>query len=141
MFDKNNESCGLLRRLAAILYDSLLLFSLLFFATLLLLPVTGGEAFSGTNHLYHLYLSGCSFLYFGWQWVHGGQTLGMKAWRIRVTTVDGRGVSWKQAGVRFLLAVISWLTVGAGFLWIVFDRDQLAFHDRFSGTRLIIVGS
>ena len=133
------ESCGLLRRLAAILYDSLLLFSILFFATLILLPTTGGEAFASSNHLYHLYLSACSFLYFGWQWVRGGQTLGMRAWRIRLTTIDGHAINWKLAGIRFLLAAISWLTCGAGFLWIYFDRDGLALHDRFSGTKLIRV--
>ena len=137
MSDKSNESCGLLRRLAAILYDSLLLFSILFFATLILLPVTGGKAFSANNHLYHLYLCACCFFYLAWQWVRGGQTLGMKAWRIKVITIDGHPVNWKQAGIRFLLAVISWITFGAGFIWIYFDRDALAFHDRFSGTRLI----
>ena len=132
----NSRHCGLLRRLLAILYDSLLLFSMLFFATLILMPATGGEAFTGANHLYHLYLSGCSFLYFGWQWVHGGQTLGMKAWRIQVITIHGYGINWTQAGVRFLAAALSWLLLGAGFLWAYFDREALAFHDRFSGTRL-----
>lgn len=131
------QPCGLLRRLLAILYDSLLLFSLLFCATLILLPATGGKAFASNNHLYHLYLFGCSYLYFVWQWVRGGQTLGMKAWRIRLMTIDNHSIGWKLASLRFLLAVISWLTFGAGFLWIYLDRDALAFHDRFSGTKLI----
>lgn len=130
------QHCSLMRRLLAILYDSLLLFSILFFATLILLPATGGKAFSANNHFYHLYLFACCFVYIGWQWIHGGQTLGMKAWRIKITTLDGRTVNWKQAGIRFLLAVISWATFGAGFFWIYFDRDALAFHDRFSGTKL-----
>ena len=137
MTDAVARPCGLLRRLLAILYDSLLLFSLLFFATLILLPVTGGKAFPGNSHLYHIYLSICSYLYFAWQWAHGGQTLGMKAWRIRLMTMDNRVIGWRQASLRVLLAVISCLTFGAGFLWIFFDRDALAFHDRFSGTKLI----
>ena len=118
-------------------YDALLLFSILFFATLILLPATGGEALSADNHLYHLYLFICCFFYFGWQWVRGGQTLGMKAWRIRVTDFNGLALTWKLAAIRFVLAVVSWLTFGAGFLWTYFDRDALTFHDRFSGTRLI----
>jgi len=130
------DTCGLLRRLAAILYDSLLVFSILFFATLIFLPVTGGEAIAGTNHLYHVYLSVCCYLYFTWQWLRGGQTLGMKAWRIRVVTFDGVHINWKQASLRFLLACASWLMLGAGFVWMFFDRDNLAFHDRFSGTKL-----
>ena len=136
MSDVTARPCGLVRRLAAILYDSLLLFSILFFATLVLLPATGGKAFTSSNHLYHLYLSACSFLYFGWQWVHGGQTLGMRAWHIKLTTIDGHIINWRLAGIRFLLSGISWLTCGAGFLWIYFDREGLALHDRFSGTKL-----
>jgi len=57
--------------------------------------------------------------------------------RLHVETLNGGRINWKQASLRFLLACCSWLMLRAGYIWACFDRDRLAFHDRFSGTRLI----
>lgn len=130
--------CGLTRRLLAISYDSLLLFAILFVATALLLPFTRGNAIHSGNHLYLLYLITCGYLYFTWQWCHGGQTLGMRAWKVRLVNAGGGTVSWPVATRRFLLALLSWLFAGMGFLWSLLDPEKLAFHDRYSGSRLVI---
>ena len=129
---------GLWRRLAAILYDSLLLFAVLVLATVIWLPFTGGEAVRG-NPLYFLWLLAASFFFFGWFWTHGGQTLGMKAWRLRAQSYDGYQLTWLQALIRFSVAILSWLPAGAGFLWQWLDRDGLAWHDRASGTYLAVL--
>jgi uncharacterized RDD family membrane protein YckC len=134
-----DSSCGLVRRLAAIGYDSLLLSAVLFAATAVLLPFTGGEAIHSGNYFYLLYLIGCSYLYFAWQWTHGGQTLGMRAWKVRLQVLDSGQLDWTIASKRFLLAMLSWLFAGAGFLWALFDTDRLAFHDRYSGSGLFRV--
>ena len=128
--------CGLLRRLAAIFYDCLLLFAVLFAATALLLPFTHGEAIHSENFFYFLYLSGWGFLFFGWAWTHGGQTLGMRAWKVKLLDKDNNIATWHLAGKRFLLAMLSWAFLGLGFIWAIFDPDKLTFHDRYSGTRL-----
>jgi uncharacterized RDD family membrane protein YckC len=130
---------SLLRRLAAISYDCLLLVAVLFFASLPLIVVSGGAVHSG--HLsYQLYLLGICFLYYGWQWTHGGQTLGMKAWRLQVVDRnDNAPLTWKAAALRFAAAILSLLSAGLGFAWALFDRQSLAWHDRLSGTRLRIV--
>lgn len=128
---------GLLRRLAALFYDSLLLFAVLFFATAILLPFTGGEAIRPHHPLYTAYLLGVIYAYFGWFWTHGGQTLGMRAWRLRLLAEDGGLATWGDALARCLGAVLAWLPLGAGYVWIVFDRDHLAWHDRLSGTRIV----
>lgn len=133
------QPCSLLRRLMAIMYDLMLLASVLFLATVVILPVTGGAAIDSGNRLYPVYLLLCSYLYFAWQWVHGGRTLGMQAWRLRLVSVDAPAVTWKTASRRFLLACLSWLVLGAGFLWAIVERDHLTFHDRYSGTRLLRV--
>ena len=133
----SNQVPGLLRRLAAILYDSLLLFATLYFATLILLPFTGGEAIR-PQPLYTLYLFAVSFLYFAWAWTRGGQTLGMRAWRIRVVRRNGLPLTWGSAALRFFAALLSWLPVGAGFLWVVVDSKRLSWHDRLSATHLIL---
>jgi uncharacterized RDD family membrane protein YckC len=125
---------GLLRRLGAVLYDALLLFALLFFAGALVLPFTGGEAVPSGNWVFSTYLLLVSFLFFGWFWTHGGQTLGMRAWRIRVQQPDGTPVTWGQALRRFLTALLSWGLFGAGFLWVLIDRNGQSWHDRASGT-------
>ncbi len=127
---------GILRRLAAIAYDAFLLFALLFVATALALPLTGGEAIAPGTATYPLYLLGVSYLYFGWCWTHGGQTLGMRAWHIRVRTREGGAVPWRRGSMRFLASLLSWGAAGAGFLWAAVDRERLAWHDRLSHTVL-----
>ncbi len=98
---------GLARRLAAILYDALLLFAVLCIATVLALPLNGGQAFRH-NPVYTAYVYLICFLFFGWFWTHGGQTLGMRAWKLRLVRYDGEPVGWRQALLRFLLASL-WL--------------------------------
>ncbi len=116
-------------------YDGALLISVLFLATALLMPFTGGAITSG-NQLFRIYLLIWSYLYFCWPWVKGGQTLGMRAWRIRVIQADGGRLGWKHATLRFFLAIVSWLLAGAGYLWSLFDEQQRTLHDRLSRTRL-----
>lgn len=131
--------CGLIRRMAAIFYDCLLLLAVLFAATAVLLPFTNGKAINSENYIYFIYLSVWSFLFFGWQWTHGGQTLGMRAWKIKILDVNNKPVTWLLSGKRFLLAMMSWAIFGLGFIWGLFDPEKLTFHDRYSGTRLLKV--
>jgi len=130
--------CRLPRRLAAILYDSIVLIGLLFLAAL---PPTlvYGEGITGTvpTLLMRLYLLVVAFAFFGGFWTHGGQTIGMRAWRVRVVDVAGNAIGWRAALVRFLVAMLSWAVIGAGFWWSLFDREDLTWHDRVSGTRLV----
>ena len=91
---------NLLRRLAAVFYDLLLLLSVLVVATALILPFNAGEAFT-SSWLYSLYLLVISFIFYGWFWTHGGQTLGLRAWKLCVLTIDQKPISWRQAFLRF----------------------------------------
>lgn len=79
-------------------------------------------------------------IYFVWFWLHGGQTLAMKTWRIRLVSVDGMPLRPTQALLRYLLCWPSILLIllGIGILWAVIDRDGQFLHDRLSGTRLIL---
>lgn len=125
---------GLLRRLAAVIYDLLLLIAVFFLATALLLPLNSGEAFTRQQFLYPLFLVTVSFVFYGWFWTHGGQTLGLKAWKIRVLTLDQKPLNWSQACIRFFSAALSWSIFGLGFIWIIFDKHQLGWHDHLSKT-------
>jgi len=128
---------GFLRRLAALIYDLFLLIALLFLATALLLPFTAGEAVSTQQTIiYRIYLTVISFFFYGWFWTHGGQTLGMRAWKIKVLTLDQKPISWNQALLRFATAIISWGFCGLGILWILIDKNRRSWHDHLSKTAL-----
>lgn len=131
--------CGLFRRLAAILYDGLLLLAVLFFASALLLPFSDGEAVAANRPLLSIYFFVIAFGFYSWFWTHGGQTLGMRAWRIRLQGYDGTSINLWQALLRYLAAVVSWVTVGIGFFWCLVDRHQLTWHDRFSMSELVVL--
>lgn len=130
----------LMRQLAAILYDGLLLTGLLFVASV---PVTllHGGAFANGNMAFRLYLLAIIFIYLGWQWTHGGQTLGMKAWHLRAVSDNQAPLDWRRSCLRFLAALLSTAALGLGYVWLLFDRDRLTWHDRLSGTRLVKVKS
>ncbi|MDX1334937.1 MAG: RDD family protein [Gammaproteobacteria bacterium] len=135
----SDQHPSLLKRLLAILYDSLLLFGALFFAALIPLLIFG-ESVSG-HPVFNIYLITVCFLFFGWFWTHGGQTLGMKTWKICVCMPDGSQISWGRALLRFFAACLSWLLLGGGFLWALFDPENQTLHDRLSGTRLVYTTS
>ena len=130
---------GLLRRLAALLYDALLLFTVLFAATVPVLLHTDGQAISPNNPAYTLYLLAVSYVYLGWCWTRSGQTLGMRAWRMRVRTCRGEPLGWRRSLGRFAAAVVSIGAAGIGLLWVAVDRERLSLHDRLSGTALELI--
>ena len=121
-------------------YDGLLVVAVWMVGTAALLPFTGGEAVGPGESWYGIYLLILAFAYFGWFWVHGGQTLGMRSWRLRLKAADGTRVRWGQALVRFLGACLSWLPLGLGFLWALADPRRRTWHDRLSST-VIVDGS
>jgi len=121
---------SLWRRLGALLYDSLLLLAIWFLATALVLLVARGY-FNAASLAFKLYLLLVSFWFFGWFWTHGGQTLGMRAWKIRVLQPSGKAISWSQAAQRFFVALI---LGGLGLIWCLFRKDKQALYDKLART-------
>lgn len=70
-------------------------------------------------------------------WQRGGQTLGMRPWRLQVRGADDTAPTRSALWRRYALGSLSLLLAGAGFWWAWLDRDRLAFHDRCSGTRMV----
>jgi uncharacterized RDD family membrane protein YckC len=135
---------GLLRRLGAMLYDGLLLLAVLMVATGLFLPLTGGEAISPRENpviefVYRAVLILLTVGFFGIFWTRRGQTLGMASWRVRVEREDGALLDWGDTLRRLAAALLSWLPLGLGFLWILVDPQRRAWHDRLSRTRVVVV--
>jgi len=125
--------------MGAVLYDALLLLAVLFLATAIVLPLNAGEAFTAGQYFYPLYLLAISFVFYAWFWTHGGQTLGMRAWKIRLCDQQGLDVGWGRALRRFAAALLSWSCLGLGFCWCWFDKERLSWHDRLSGSLLVRV--
>lgn len=123
---------GLPRRLASMVYEAVLLFAVGFFAAWLFFFASGGrDATAGAaRHLLQLLIGLVFAAYFLWSWLRGGQTLAMKAWRIRLVEVTP-----PKALIRFVLALLLVPTL-VSIVWSLFDRDRQFLHDRLAGTRL-----
>jgi len=76
-------------------------------------------------------------LYATFSWRRGGQTLGMRPWRLRLLGGDGGTPSSRSLWLRYAVGTLSLLLFGAGFWWSLLDREHLTWHDRASGTRLV----
>ena len=136
-------TAGLLRRLGALFYDSLLLAALLMVVTAALLPLTGGEAIDAARNpllewIYRAALLAAVALYYGLPWTRRGQTLGMVAWRLRLERTDGSLPRWPDVLKRLAAALLSLLPAGMGWWWMLVDPARLAWHDRLSGTRVVL---
>ncbi|SKA73644.1 Uncharacterized membrane protein YckC, RDD family [Thiothrix eikelboomii] len=139
----SNKVVSFPRRMAAVLYDTLLIGVTTaiiggILATIVA-QVGGIELHPGSRLSNLLFLLDLviAFFLFGWFWTHGGQTLGMRAWNIKVVTDDGSPFLWPQAFFRYVGALFSWLALGVGFWMAIFDPQKLTWHDRFSRTHLI----
>jgi uncharacterized RDD family membrane protein YckC len=137
---------GFARRLAALVYDSFLLAALLMVFTggalffthgVAVLPATAG------NWVY-VYRTGLVLViagYYALNWRRSGQTLGMRAWRLRTVSDSGRKLGWTAVILRLCFGFIAWAPAALGVLWLYLDPEHLALQDRFSRTRVIHLSS
>jgi len=128
------------RRLLALLYDVFPMLGVWFLVGVIALAAHRGEAIvadtlAGWLELIALWT--VTGLYATVSWRRGGQTLGMRPWRVRVTGRDGKAPSLRALWLRYAVGTASLLFAGLGFWWAWLDRDRLTWHDRASGTRLV----
>lgn len=136
--DTDHPPCGLLRRLASMVYDSLLILALLMAAGFPAVALSGDKIHPGTLW-FQIWLLGVWWAYFAICWKLKAQTVGMRAWRIHlVHAAEDKAASWWGTIIRFLLAFVSAAAAGLGFLWALFDPEKRCWHDLASGTRLVV---
>lgn len=147
MTDTTLPSAGLGRRLAALVYDGLQLAALymvigaiwvgIFQATL------GHQPASGLVRQLTLFpiLLLATYGFYGWCWTHGGQTLGMKSWGIKVETMDlpPQPLDWGRSLRRLVAGALNWLIFGLGYFLIFFNAEKLTLVDQLSSTRVVLV--
>jgi len=128
---------GMARRLASMLYESLVVFAVLLIGFLLPQIVLNAFGVVVSGKLLLLHVLALLMLYFVWFWLNGGQTLPMKTWKLRLVGEDGRSLRPLQAILRYLAAWPSILLCGIGIFWAFFDKDRQFLHDRIAGTRIV----
>jgi uncharacterized RDD family membrane protein YckC len=138
----SGASVGFGRRVAALVYDLFLLAALLMIFTGGALFFTHGAAIVPATagawvYVYRAGLIGVIGGYYLINWLRSGQTLGMRAWRLRVVSEEGRPLALKAALLRAVFGALAWMPAGLGVLWLYLDPDHLAVHDRWSRTRVI----
>jgi uncharacterized RDD family membrane protein YckC len=135
-------SAGFGRRVAALLYDCLLLAALLVIFTsgavylnhrVAVEPATAGA----WAYLYRTGLVAIVVGYYLLNWLRSGQTLGMRAWHLRAVAESGKPMALRAAALRSLFGVLAWAPAALGVLWLYADPEHLALHDRLSKTRVV----
>lgn len=131
---------NIFRRCFAIFYDWLLIFSICIAATSVAVFFTHGEAIAANNLFFKLYLFIVISSYYVWFWLHGGQTTGMRAWKIKLTNTCNQPITLQQALMRIFIAIPSYGLL-VGFLWQFIDSEKQTLHDKLSKTKLIIINN
>jgi uncharacterized RDD family membrane protein YckC len=137
----SGTSAGFGRRLAALLYDGLLLAALLtLYTAALVFARHGALSAQSTGMWWYAYRAGELALigsYYLLNWTRSGQTLGMRAWRLRAVSESGKRLNFASALLRFVCGFLAWAPAALGVLWLYVDSEHLALHDRLSKTRVL----
>ena len=124
------------RRLASILYDSLLVLAILIIMSLPFFSFNLEENLS-LKIIMQIYYYLITQYFFVWFWVNNEGTLGMKTWKIKIVSEDGNKISYIEAIIRFNTAILSFIFFGLGFLTSFLRKDKKCLHDFISKTALI----
>lgn len=127
------------RRLASAGYDALVLAAIWMVVAMADLFLRGVAGVPGSVPGLRAELLLAAVLFFGVSWTRGGQTLGMRAWRLQLRRADGRPLTWPVALARFAFAWLAWLPLGLGVLWCAIDARKRAWHDALTGTEVVLL--
>jgi uncharacterized RDD family membrane protein YckC len=141
---------GVFRRLAALIYDTFLLFGLLVAPLIVLIALRSRPTLpdGSVTHdlppiappavmLLYMVTVVCGFYWYFWR--KNGQTLGMQAWRLRLDSTSGANLSLRQCIIRSAVALLSLLVGGLGYYWLWWDCAHLTWHDRASNTCVVLL--
>jgi uncharacterized RDD family membrane protein YckC len=128
---------SLLKLGACFIYDTLVVIAISFFCGWLFLWLVGDATHGAKRYALQLFLWLSVGVYFVWCWSKSGQTLAMQTWKLKVVDQQLQLLTIKTAVARYVLACISLMLLGLGFLWAIVDRDKLFLHDRLLRSRII----
>lgn len=131
------STAGIFVRLAAMVYDALLIIAMWMIISAVGTALNDGEAVTPGNPLLSSVLFIVLFMFYAKFWTHGGQTLGMRAWRLKIINLQSGQITLMQCMLRLIMGTVSLATCGLGYFWLLVDKDKLTWHDRFSYTRIV----
>ena len=134
------QPAGFLKRVLALVYDSLLIGAIVLVLSLLLVFVNGGYPESGSfvSFIQFFILIFAGPIFYSYFWIaNKGQTTGMQAWKIQLVTIDETELNIKKTMLRCLISTISFACFGMGYLWILYDKDNLSWSDILTKTKII----
>ncbi len=119
------------------MYDIFPILGLFLTSSLFIMLLRGGEEVSPGTVWFQFFLAAEVFLYFAYSWKSGGQTLGMRAWKLAI--VDHNQLTWGKVTLRFLAGVASIATLGLG-LWVkLWNKDKITWMDQISHTKTVSI--
>ena len=139
---------SLLRRLAAITYDTFLVLPLIMVSVTIglglrtatgLVPHDDTQVSILSASLVQMIALTTVVAFFSYFWLKNGQTLSMQAWRIKLVSSSGGAIRFHQAIIRALAALLSAACLGAGYWWCLLDSQGRSWHDHLSGTELVLL--
>lgn len=141
---------GFFKRIAAIIYDFLVVVALAMLVTILNLLLVNGlvsfelltlgegvepSAFLNKQWWFQLELLLSVWLFYAWFWYDGGQTIGMRAWRLKVESDNNSPLTLKRTALRALFALL-----GLGNLLVIFTpKKKLSLQDKLTQTRVVVL--
>ena len=134
------QSAGFLRRILALIYDSLVVVGIILFLTLLLVILNGGYADpSSLISLVQIFITICSGpIFYSYFWLaNNGQTIGMQAWKMRLISSDNSKLKIKQVLFRCLVSTLSFVCLGLGYFWILFNKNNISWSDIVTKTKIV----
>ncbi len=144
MLEQNYPTASLVRRLAALLYDAIVVIALYILAGFIIqalyAPFHQGEPIGEIPSPYLLILLFCiCFFYYSHSWRRGGQTIGMKAWRLKLVNLENKPMQLSQHMLRTAIGFFSIVLFGLGYFWALIDKKQRSWHDMASLTRVVFM--
>ena len=127
---------SLLKLGACLIYEALVVIALSFACALVFVVIVGDATHGVKRVCLQLLLWLAIGVYFVWCWHKSGQTLAMQTWKLQVLNQNLVLLSVKMAAIRYLLATVSLMLFGLGFLWAIVDKDHLFLHDRLLKNKL-----
>ena len=128
---------SIIKRMAVAIYEMLILIAIWLTCSGIFIALFGDATTGLKRFVLQLTLWSITGVYFIWCWKKSGQTVAMKTWKLQLVSQNGLPLTYRQLIMRYIFASFGLFAAGAGFLWMVFDREGLFLHDRLTGCRLV----
>lgn len=127
---------NVLKHIAAFVYDVFPVIGILIVTSGITLILRTGDEVQAHTWWFQVFIFCEIALYYIYFWKVGGQTIGMKAWKIHIkpNNENQHQLSWKQASMRFIVGLFSTAFLGAGLYWKFFSKDGRSWMDLASNS-------